>query len=330
MKRTVFSVITAVLFVLMAAAVFMNLFHFTGTALNGDYGLLHVPGLAAHDAFFEGKGVTAIVMMVLLALSALGGLFAACLALVKKNDKALSGAAALGAIYLVLLLLTLVFMSAGGKDPAVSNKFALFGWIALGASALAAAIAYFGYGLLEEHQGSMPEFLRKFFVSLKRTPQIIPILLFVVAFLLYTLNLTYVSHTTSRINLTGMGLCGFITMLFSTLSFVAVLNAFPKRKKPNIWMILLLVVMIGAVIVCDIIYRNLITQALTRPDNPIAMEDYIVKAYNMLFYHVVLLGIALGLTLTVPLYAKLLNLINTSIKVEGNENMGAIELESEN
>ena len=95
-------------------------------------------------------------------------------------------------------------------------------------------------------------------------------------------------------------------------------------------MILLLVVMIGAVIVCDIIYRNLITQALTRPDNPIAMEDYIVKAYNMLFYHVVLLGIALGLTLTVPLYAKLLNLINTSIKVEGNENMGAIELESEN
>ena len=330
MKRTVFCVITAVLMVVMAAAVFMNLFHFTGTSLNGDYGLLHVPSLAAHDAFFEGKGVTAIVMAVLLVLSALGGLAAAVLALVKKNDKALSAAAALAAIYLVLLLLALVFMSTGGKDPAVSNKFALFGWVALGASVLAAVIAYFGYGLLIDHPGSMPEFLRKFFVSLKRTPQIIPILLFVVAFLLYALNLTYVSHTTSRINVTGMGLCGFITMLFSALSFVAVLNSFPKRKKPNIWMILLLVVMIGAVIACDIIYRNLVMGALTRPDNPIAAEDYIVKAYNMLFYHIVLLGAALALTLTVPLYSKLLNLINTSIKVEGNENMGAIELESEN
>ena len=330
MKRTVFSVITAVLCVVMAAAVFMNLFHFTGTGLNGDYGLLHVPGLAAHDAFFEGKGVTAIIMAVLLALSAIGGLCAAVLAMVKKKDKALQASAALSAVYLVVLLLTLVFMSAGGKDPAVSNQFAAFGWVALCVSALAAIIAYFGYGLLEEHQGSMPEFLRKFFVSLKRSPQIIPILLFVAAFLLYTLNLTYVSHTTSRINLTGMGLCGFITMLFSTLSFVAVLNAFPKRKKPNIWMILLLVVMIGAVIVCDIIYRNLILQAINRPENPIVAEDYIVKAFNMLFYHIVLLGVALGLTLTVPLYAKLLNLINTSIKVEGNENMGAIELESEN
>ena len=330
MKRAAFSVITAVLCVVMAAAVFMNLFHFTGAGLDGDYGLLHVGSLASQVEFFAGKGVTAIIMAVLLALSALGGLAAAVLALVKKNDKALSAAAALAGIYLVLLLLTLVFMSTGGKDAATSNKFALFGWAALGASILAAGIAYFGYGLLIEHPGSMPEFLRKFFVSLKRSPQVIPTLLFVVAFLLYSLNLTYISHTTSRINLTGMGLCGFVTMLFSALSFVAVLNAFPKRKKPNIWMILLLVVMIGAVITCDIIYRNLILEALNRAENPIAAEDYIVKSFNMLFYHIVVLGAALGLTLTVPLYAKLLNLINTSIKVEGNENMGEIELESEN
>ena len=326
MKRAAFSVITAILCVVMAAAVFMNLFRIPA----GEYGLLHVPALAAHEAFFEGKGVTAIVMAVLLALSALGALAASVIALVKKNEKALSAAAALSGVYLVLLLLALVFMSSGSKDPAMTNKFALFGWVALGASALAAVVSYFGYGLLQDHPGSMPEFLRKFFVSLKRSPQIIPILLFVAAFLLYSLNLTYVSHTTSRINLTGMGLCGFVTMLFSALSFVAVLNAFPKRKKPNIWMILLLVVMIGAVIVCDVIYRNLILQALNRAENPIAAEDYIVKAFNMLFYHIVLLGAALGLTLTVPLYSKLLNLINTSIKVEGNENMGAIELESEN
>ena len=326
MKRTAFSLCTAVLCVVMAAAVFMNMFQIPA----GAYGLLSVPSLAAHMEFFQGKGVIAIVMAVLLAVSALGALCAAVLALVKKNDKALSASAALSAVYLVLLLLALVFMSAGGKDPASANSFALFGWVALAASALAAIVAYFGYGLLIDHPGSMPEFLRKFFVSLKRTPQIIPILLFVAAFLLYTLNLTYISHTTSRINLNGMGLCGFITMLFSALSFVAVLNAFPKRKKPNIWMILLLVVMIGAVIVCDVIYRNLILEAINRPENPIAAEDYIVKSFNMLFYHIILLGAALALTLTVPLYAKLLNLINTSIKVEGNENMGAIELESEN
>ena len=62
-----------------------------------------------------------------------------------------------------------------------------------------------------------PEFLRKFIVSLKRRPQNIPFLIYIIAFCVYSLNLTNISHTTARILGKNMGLYGFITMLFSIL-----------------------------------------------------------------------------------------------------------------
>ena len=77
----------------------------------------------------------------------------------------------------------------------------------------------------------MPEFLRKLFVSLKRRPSVIALIVLVIAFLQYSLNLTHISDTTAKIQGAGMGLCGFATMLFSMLSLVCFLNAFPRRKK---------------------------------------------------------------------------------------------------
>ena len=85
----------------------------------------------------------------------------------------------------------------------------------------------------------MKEFFRKKMVALKRKPQTIALIFLAVTFLIYSLNLRMVSDTTARINMKGMGLAGFATMLFSMLSFVCFLNTFPHRKKVNIPMLVI-------------------------------------------------------------------------------------------
>ena len=183
----------------------------------------------------------------------------------------------------------------------------------------------------EKNNGAsaMPEFLRKLFVALKRRPQLIPLLVFGLAFLIYSLNLTHVSHTTARIQGPGMGLYGFITMLFSILSFVCFSNAFPRRKKPNVPMLVLMFAMIAAVIFCDVRYRGLVSAALTRAENPIALEAYIEKAYAMLGTHVATLCIGVALVALLPVYSKLLRRIKTSVIVEDNGRLDEIDISGE-
>ena len=77
----------------------------------------------------------------------------------------------------------------------------------------------------------LKESFRKLLVSLKRRPHMIPLLVFALAFLVYSLNLMNISDTTAKIQGKGMGLCGFATMLFSLLSLLCFLNAFPHRKR---------------------------------------------------------------------------------------------------
>ena len=178
----------------------------------------------------------------------------------------------------------------------------------------------------------MPEFLRKIFVGLKRRPSMIALIVLVVAFLYYSLNLTQISNTTAKIQGPGMGLCGFATMLFSMLSLVCFLNAFPRRKKPVIPMIVLMCLMFGVIIFCDIYYRGLIMTAITRAENPIVVDQqtiYIAKAYNILLDHIVIEGIGVALIALMPLYTKLLKKVNTSVVVEDYGKMGAIDISGE-
>ena len=171
-----------------------------------------------------------------------------------------------------------------------------------------------------------PEFLRKFIVSLKRRPQNVPLLIFIIAFCVYSLNLTNISHTTARILGRNMGLYGFITMLLSILLIVCFMNSFPRRKKPNYPMLILMFIMTGVVIFCDIKYQNIVFTALNRAENPVKVEVYIANAYNMLNTHELLLGVALALTLLMPVYKKLLAKIPTGVVIEENDKMGEIEL----
>lgn len=173
------------------------------------------------------------------------------------------------------------------------------------------------------------ESIRKGIVSLKRNPQIIPLLMLFFTFLLYSLNLTDMSDTTAKIQGKGMGLAQFCIMLFSLLSLVCMLNAFPKRKKPNIPMIVLMFIMFAVIIYCDIHYRNGIAAALTRAESPIKLDAntiYIALAFNMLNTHMILVCVTAGLVALLPVYGKLLKKINTSVDVEDNGAMEEIEL----
>ena len=126
-----------------------------------------------------------------------------------------------------------------------------------------------------------------------------------------------------------MGLCSFVTMLFSILSFVCMLNAYPKRKKPNIFMILLMLLMYGAVIYADNTYINAIVAEVNHPDHPLVITpefSYITEAESLLHTHIVLVIITMVCVVLEPLFARLLRLINTSVDVEDNGEIGQIEL----
>ena len=179
----------------------------------------------------------------------------------------------------------------------------------------------------KKNVSNMPEFLRKLVVSLKRRPQIIAMIVFIAAFLIYSLNLTYVSHTTARIQGPNMGLLGFVTMLLSMLFFVCFLNAFPRRKKANVAMLVLMLVMIAIIIFSDVQYSRLINIALTRDENPIAAEDYILRAQSMLRTHIITLVIGTALVALLPVYSKLLRSIKTSVEVQDNGKLDAIDIE---
>lgn len=178
----------------------------------------------------------------------------------------------------------------------------------------------------------LKEIWRKFLVSIKRRPSMIPLAALVIAFLVYSLNLTQISNTTALIQGTGMGLSGFATMLFSILSFLCFLNAFPYRKKTNVPMLVILLVMLGIIAFADFYYLSGITAALTRPDNPIAITAqtaYIAYAQYYLQIHLIVLAVAVVLILLLPVYSKLLKKINTSIDVSDNGTLGAIDISGE-
>lgn len=176
------------------------------------------------------------------------------------------------------------------------------------------------------------EFVRKFFVSLKRSPQNIALMSLAAAFLVYSLNLTSIANTTALINLPNMGQCEFAAMLFSILAFVCFLRAFPKREKPKLPMIVLMLLMMVGLIFVDIVYYNRIIEAVTRESNRIAVTSetaYIAIAQNVVVVHIVLLAVTIVLLAAFPVYSRMLKKINTSIDVEDNGELEEIDISGE-
>ncbi|MDE7361987.1 MAG: hypothetical protein K2N38_08655 [Oscillospiraceae bacterium] len=176
------------------------------------------------------------------------------------------------------------------------------------------------------------EFVRKFFVSLKRSPQNIALVSLAAAFLVYSLNLTSIANTTALINLPNMGQCEFAAMLFSILAFVCFLRAFPRREKPKMVMIGLMLVMMVGLIFVDFVYYQRIIEAVTRESNRIEITSktaYIAIAQNVVVVHIALLAATILLLVALPVYSKLLKKINTSIDVEDNGELEVIDISGE-
>ena len=184
------------------------------------------------------------------------------------------------------------------------------------------------------------EFVRKFVVSLKRSPQNISLVALVLAFLVYSLNLTSISNTTAVIQGANMGQCEFVAMLFSILAFVVFLRTFQKRKKANKIMLALLFLFLILLIFVDIVYITRIDAALTRAESPIVIVQpteanpkgenmFVGVAKNIVSTHIIFVIICTILLATLPIYSKLIRKINTSIEVEGNMDMGEIDISGE-
>lgn len=176
------------------------------------------------------------------------------------------------------------------------------------------------------------EKIRKLLVALKKNPQIIPLLALTVSFVIFSFNLTSISNTTAKIYGKNMGLCAFISMLLSILSYVCMFNAFPKRKKPNWIMVALLMVMYIIVIVADTYYIGRINYATHRPENPIVVTQetaYIEFARYYMQMHIITIAITMACVLLEPVFAKLLRKINTSIDVEDNGEIEAVDISDE-
>ena len=185
---------------------------------------------------------------------------------------------------------------------------------------------------MAKNPSGLKEFWRKRLVSLKRKPHMIPLVVMAIAFLYYSLNLTHISDTTARIQGQGMGLAGFATMLFSMLSLVCFLNAFPHRKKVNVPMLCLMLLMVGIIIFCGVYYQGRITEALTREVNPITVsadKQYISAAMHMLSVHRIILIVGVALVALLPVYSKALKKINTNVDVADNAGMGTIDISGE-
>lgn len=192
----------------------------------------------------------------------------------------------------------------------------------------------------------LKERVRKFFVMLKKNPQYIPLVMLCISFLEYSLNLTSLSITTNYlmepVKYSGfpfsaespfklpMGLFQFVIMLMLMLSFVCMLNAFPKRQKPKVPMILLMLGIYGIVIGSDVCYMNCITVGLTKSSNVTAeLANTINTAYFTVLINIFLVAVTAVLVIFEPLIAKLLKKIKTSIEVEGSGNIETIDIADE-
>ena len=169
----------------------------------------------------------------------------------------------------------------------------------------------------------MKETIRKFIVSLKRAPQNIPLLSLLAAFFIYSLNLSSIANTTSKINAPNMGQCEFVAMLFSILAFVVFLRTFPRRQKANKIMLGLLFLMLALLVLVDVVYLTRITGANIAIN---AATKYISVAQTIVILHIVFVAVTAVLLILLPVYSKAIRKINTSIDVEGNENMASIDI----
>ena len=177
---------------------------------------------------------------------------------------------------------------------------------------------------------ALKEWCRKRIVALKVKPQTIPLVVMVITTVYFMLVLFSVSKAVqAAATATSVtGICTFITTLLSLLYLVSFLNSFPKRKKPNIFFIVVVALMIAGQLACDLVYYFQMDKCISQKP---ALAPSIEPAQPYIIGHIVLLALSAVVFALLPVYAKLIRKIDTSIKLESaTEHMhGNIDIEED-
>ena len=178
----------------------------------------------------------------------------------------------------------------------------------------------------------LKEWCRKKVVSLKRNPQRIAQVWQVIVTFVWLITLFTYSSAIYDMNVEWTGLVVFVNTLFSILVIVLFLNSFPKRKKPNIVMLVLLFVFLAVIIGCDVLYYVLCTNHIDAGNvNAAFLQSHpkVEKSLSFSIMFIVFEAIAAILVATLPLYTRLLRKINTRKDFEENKLSEEIDTSAE-
>lgn len=175
----------------------------------------------------------------------------------------------------------------------------------------------------KKKSGGFKEWLRKSIVSLKRKTQNIPLVIILIASIIYLCCLNTLSpfvQKNSGIN--GLGIFEFVNTLGSILVLLLFLYSFPKNKKVNYIFVGITFAVLALMMVMDILFYVNVMDAASKSrlgvDGFLATENCI-ESLNCCIVHIIFLGISIVAFATLPLYKKLICKINTSKEIASNE-----------
>ena len=108
-------------------------------------------------------------------------------------------------------------------------------------------------------------------------------------------------------------------------ALVSFLNAFPKRQKPKVAMVVIMFVLIAIVIAADVVYLSKLIIGMD-PSRGIKIKPSMTKAKAVIIVHLILQVISAGLIICLNPIGKALNKIDTSVKLEDND-IGKIDIQ---
>lgn len=183
---------------------------------------------------------------------------------------------------------------------------------------------------VHEFVAGVKEWFRKFIVKLKRKTQLIPLVLILISSLIYLCIIGTLSQVVEKnTGIDNLGISMFVNTLVSILILPTFLNAFPKRKKPNIVYIVAVFVLLALIIGMDLLYYINTSNFIDEHRIDLSRNPEIQDAYNSLIIHVVFVAIAFVAFAFMPLYKKGINMINTSKVLEENKLSDEIDTSAE-
>lgn len=190
----------------------------------------------------------------------------------------------------------------------------------------------------QKFKAGVKEWFRKFTVKLKHKTHMIPLVIVLISSLVYLCSLNTLSIALDDIQgIDSAGICMFVNTLVSILVLLVFLNAFPKRKKPNIIMLVGVFVLLTLLLALDIVFYFKVVnfaemsakKVFMSLDEYYAEHPMIIPALNKVIVHVVFIGISILALAFLPLYKKGINKINTKKVLAENEIKEEIDTSAE-